>query len=70
MADAQDFISLGNELKPELSVGSSKLQHYFISLGNELKPELSDLPCAIPSYFISLGNEPKTEPPHLRRFFH
>ena len=34
-----DFISLGNELKPELAAVFSVLKFYFISLGNELKPE-------------------------------
>ena len=34
-----DFISLGNELKPELAVRGGAVSINFISLGNELKPE-------------------------------
>ena len=34
-----NFISLGNELKPEQRVHLAKVDAYFISLGNELKPE-------------------------------
>ena len=33
------FISLGNELKPELQVQGCCVSSNFISLGNELKPE-------------------------------
>ena len=36
----ENFISLGNELKPERIVSNMLTQLYFISLGNELKPEL------------------------------
>ena len=35
-----NFISLGNELKPELADDKPACEKHFISLGNELKPEL------------------------------
>ena len=61
------FISLGNELKPELDGVQGAHNSHFISLGNELKPERGD---NIPVGARYFGNELKTEPPHLRRFFH
>ena len=39
---SQDFISLGNELKPELDANLEEVGIHFISLGNELKPELDN----------------------------
>ena len=42
-ADAvYDFISLGNELKPERFMSGRAEIVNFISLGNELKPELGN----------------------------
>ena len=38
----QNFISLGNELKPEQPIAMQELKKHFISLGNELKPEPSN----------------------------
>ena len=56
-----NFISLGNELKPELEPTSMVPSIDFISLGNELKPELPWI-AAVPIVdFISLGNELKPE---------
>ena len=56
-----NFISLGNELKPELKLLIFELVLHFISLGNELKPELSLKFVWNRMHFISLGNELKPE---------
>ena len=61
MRDFVNFISLGNELKPEPYKLARASKNYFISLGNELKPELAWVPTVLLCYFISLGNELKPE---------
>ncbi len=58
------FISLGNELKPELGQDAVLVLNDFISLGNELKPEQGTPSSQSRADFISLGNELK---PELRR---
>ena len=57
-----NFISLGNELKPEHIAGAGYDVVNFISLGNELKPEQFKTAEGTGGYFISLGNELKPEP--------
>ena len=57
----KDFISLGNELKPEPRCAPCELFPNFISLGNELKPELTEFHSRLLNDFISLGNELKPE---------
>ena len=56
-----DFISLGNELKPEQENRVALIDRHFISLGNELKPEPEEEVVRVTNHFISLGNELKPE---------